>query len=125
MTTLAPLTRGDTFEYSFELSGDWTGAHFSGGVAFTMRTTKPATTVVDDTDAFHQSTVANGEIVFDGAVGTVTITASVTTTWGPRSYFWDLQGIVTGPPDRVYTIDSGSVSVTPDITRSQGQPITP
>lgn len=120
MSKLDPIVRGDTFRYSFTLSDDWTGASFTGGVKFTLRTTAPASSVVSDAGVVHQalSTGGSPEITFSGNVGTILIPASATTTWGARSYLWDLQGVVSGTTPTVYTIDSGTISVTPDITRS-------
>jgi hypothetical protein len=117
MSNLESAVRGDTFRYSFTLSSTWLGSSFTGGVKFTMRLSKPATATVTDADAFHVASVANGEITFVGAVGTITIPASVTTTWEPRSYYWDLQGVVSGTVPTVHTIDSGQIAVTPDVGR--------
>jgi hypothetical protein len=80
-TALAPRVRGDTFVYSFTLGNSWTGASFTGGVKFTLRTRVPSSSVVTDADAVHQATVANGQIAFVGAVGTITIPASATTAF--------------------------------------------
>jgi hypothetical protein len=120
MTALPSQTRGDTFRYSFTLSDTWTGESFTGGVKFTIRLSAPSTSTVTDTDAVHQSasTGASPEITFVGNVGTIVIPAATTTAWVPRTYYWDLQGIVDASPDIVYTIDSGTIKVTYDITRS-------
>jgi hypothetical protein len=56
--------------------------------------------------------------VFSGADGTVTIPASRTTSWPARKLLFDLQGVVSGSPDTVYTIDSGYILILGDITRS-------
>ena len=117
---LDPLFRGDTCKYVFTLSGSWTGASFTGGVKFTLRKTVPRTSEHSDASALHQSSVANGEITFVGAVGTVEIPASMTTNWEPRVYFWDLQGVIAGAVPKVYTIDSGELEVLADIGRGAG-----
>ncbi len=118
MTTLASHRRGDTFSRTFTLSNGWTGATFTGGVKFTVRESIPASSVVTDDGALAQVSVAGGGIVFAAEVGTVTIAASVTTTWPAKRVYWDIQGVVDGSPDQVYTIDSGDISILPDITRS-------
>lgn len=118
MTTLDSHIRGDTFTYSFSLASPWTGATFSGGVKFTLRTSMPASSVTDDNDAVDQASTTDGEIVFSGADGTITIPASRTTSWPARKLLWDLQGVVSGSPDTVYTIDSGYILILGDITRS-------
>jgi hypothetical protein len=121
-TTLVPVSRGDTFVYTFTLGGGYTGATFTGGVKWTLRATVPGVGSVaddpDDSEVVAQASVAGGEITFDGAVGTINIPASATTTWPVKRLYWDLQGVVSGSPDEVYTIDSGSIVVKADITRS-------
>jgi hypothetical protein len=118
MTTLADHRRGDTFVRTFTLASPWTGATFTGGVKWTLRAETPASSVVTDADAAAQASVAAGEIAFVGAVGTITIAASVTTTWPTGSLLWDLQGVVAGTPSVVYTIDEGRILIRPDVTRS-------
>lgn len=118
--TLDPHFRGDTFEYSFTLQSPWTPAMFTGGLRFTLRTAVTASTVVSDDDAVDKASVANGEITFVGQVGTVLIPASRTTTWPHGGkLLWDLQGIVTGAPNKVYTIEDGTVLIRGDVTRLQ------
>lgn len=73
---------------------------------------------VDDSDAMEQASVANGEIVFSGAVGTITIPASRTTLWRTGRIHWDLQGVITGATNVVHTIDDGTISIRADVTRS-------
>jgi hypothetical protein len=116
MSSLAQV-RGDTLIYSFTLSDTWTGASFTGGVRFVMRKTRVPSSTTTDADAFHISSVENGEISFIGNVGTITIAASVTTTWEPVKYYWDLQGVIAGTTPRVFTIDSGFLAVIADIGR--------
>lgn len=118
MTTLDPHRRGDTFEYSFTLGNGWVGADFTGGVKFTLRSAQVASSVVTDTDAIDQASVATGEIVFSGATATVTIPASRTTSWPAKQLYWDLQGVISGATPRVYTVDDGVIAIRPDITRS-------
>jgi hypothetical protein len=118
VTTLDDHRRGDTFVMSFTLGSSWVGSDFTGGVKFTLRSELVDADVVTDTDAVEQASVATGEIVFVGAVGTITIAAARTTAWPTGSLYWDLQGVITGPPVRVYTIDEGELPVRHDITRS-------
>lgn len=116
MTNLADFRRGDTFVYSFTLGNTWVGADFTGGVFFTLRSTIPESSEVTDTNAVAQATDAS-EISFSGAVGTITIPASSTTAWPLGKLYWDVQGVVSGTPDTVYTIDAGEIQIRHDITR--------
>lgn len=116
MTTLPDFRRGDTFEYSFTLTNSWVGSDFTGGFVFTLRESYPASSVTTDADAVYQASVASGEIVFVGAVGTITITDANTATWPAKKLYWDIQGKVTGGPK--HTPDSGEIKILPDITRS-------
>ena len=118
MTTLAEHRRGDTFIYSFTLGNGWVGSDFTGGVKWTLREYEVESSVLDDTDASEQASVAGGEITFVGAIGTITIPASRTTRWPTGSLRWDLQGVVDGATPLVYTIDYGRLPVRGDITRS-------
>lgn len=118
MTTLDPHRRGDTFVYSFVLGGGWTGSDFSGGVKFTLRSSIPDSSTTTDADAIDQASVATGEIVFTGSSGVITIPATRTTVWPATSLHWDLQGIISGTPSIVYTIDDGAIRIKPDVTRS-------
>jgi hypothetical protein len=121
MTTLASVYRGDTFIKSFTLGNSWTGAMFTGGVKFTMRRRPASEAVTSDTDALVTVSTTGGEIEFDvgdDALGTITIPASTTNSWPVGSYYWDLQGVVTGSPNRVYTVDAGEIRVLSDVTRA-------
>jgi hypothetical protein len=122
MTTavkLDPHVRGDTFVYSFTLGNGWTAAMFTGGVKWTLRDGAPSTDIVADSDALAQASVADGQIVFsDTTTATITIPDTVTDAWLTKSLSWDLQGVVTGPPRRTYTISFGSILILPDYTRS-------
>jgi hypothetical protein len=71
-----------------------------------------------DITAISQASTSAGTITFIGAVGTITIPASVTNAWDPGVYLWDLQGVVSGATPAVYTLDSGNLTVTGDITRA-------
>jgi hypothetical protein len=118
MSTLSPHRRGDTFSYSVTLGGDWVFADFTGGMKFTLRRHVPASSVTTDDDATDQATTDDDEITGSGATVTIVIPASRTTSWPAGKLYWDLQGVVTGTPDEVYTIDSGTISIEADITRS-------
>lgn len=118
MTTLDPHRRGDTFVYRFSLGNGWVGADFTGGVKFTLRSSIPNSGTTTDDDAIEQASVAAGEIVFSGATGVITIPASRTTSWPAASLHWDLQGVISGTPDVVYTIDDGAIRIKADVTRS-------
>jgi hypothetical protein len=118
--TLAPHVRGDTFVYSTTLEGGWTAEQFTGGLRFTLRKLIPKSSVVDDSDAnvVAKASIVTGEIVATGVDVTVTIPASVAHGWPATLLFWDLQGVVNGVPNRVYTIAFGEISILADITRS-------
>lgn len=115
MSTLTAI-RGVQFAYTFTLTGDWTGAHFSE-VAWTARTDVPSSSVADDSDAVATATMTDGEITFSDAVGTLTLSASVTRSWPTATLVWDMKGVVaaTGAVER---IGSGLLVITGDITRS-------
>jgi hypothetical protein len=110
--------RGDTFIYATTLGNGWVAADFTGGLKFTLRTAFPASSVVTDVDAVDQASVAGGEIVASGANLTITIPASRTTEWARGRYLWDLQGVVSGTPNRVYTVAYGTIVILGDVTRS-------
>jgi len=118
MTTLDPHRRGDTFVYGFTLGNGWVGSDFTGGVKFTLRSSPAPSATTTDDDAVDQASVANGEIVFSGAAGTITIPASRTNEWPAASLHWDLQGVISGSPDVVHTIDDGAIRIKADVTRS-------
>lgn len=119
MTTKLPdQKRGATFRYTFTLGNSWTGATFTGGVKFTLREQIPASTVHDDADAVDQGSVATGEITFVGAVGTIVFPASRTTSWPAKKLFWDLQGVISGAEPDVKKVDSGTILIDGDVTRS-------
>jgi hypothetical protein len=113
-------TRGDTFSYSTAIGNGWVAADFTGGIKFTLRRRHPASSVTSDADAdvLAQASIANGQIVASGANLTITIPASVTTNWPAGTAYFDLQGVVSGTPNRVYTIASGVITILPDVTRS-------
>jgi hypothetical protein len=115
---LAPHVRGDSFDRTFGLTGEWLGAQFSQ-IKFTIRKKLPATADLD-TDVLAQVTKTGGGIQFDpldDASGFVSIAASVTNLWEPGVYFWELQGTVAGSPQKVYTLESGKLNVVSDLTR--------
>lgn len=117
-TILDPQIRGDDFRYLFTLGNGWTASMFTGGLKFTLRTSEPDTSVVDDSGAIDQASVAGGEISFsDTTHGIVAIPAARVTTWPTGRLLWDLQGVVSLGA-HVYTIDRGTIVVTADITRS-------
>jgi preprotein translocase subunit SecF len=118
VTTLEGHRRGDTFVYSFALGNGWIGSDFTGGVKFTLRDELVEASVTTDDDAVDQASVATGEITFVGATGTITIAASRTTAWPTGRLHWDMQGVISGSPAIVYTIDSGTLPIEPDVTRS-------
>jgi hypothetical protein len=123
---LPPHRRGDTFEYSFTLGNSWQGGDFAR-VLWTLRTSIPAPTVLDDTDAVDTAGTDTGEITFVGAVGTILIPASRTKTWATGQLYWDLQGVIDGPTQRVFTIDppdggQGTIHIYGDITRRTDSP---
>jgi hypothetical protein len=115
---LKALERGDTLARPFALENDWVVADFTGGIWFTVRAQPPALNELDDANAIGQVSVAGGGIVFSTTTeGVVTIAASVTNGWEPGNKYWDLQGVITGPPQRVYTLARGRIAIVGDITR--------
>lgn len=117
-TTLDPQIRGDDFRYDFTLGNGWVGADFTGGVKFTLRDGIPASTVVSDDDAVDQATTDDGDLTITGTAGSIVIPGERTTAWQAKRLQWDLQGTITGTPDRVYTIDRGEILIVGDVTRS-------
>jgi hypothetical protein len=119
VTALAPHYRGDTFDYDFTLGAGWVFADFTGGLKFTLRTRAPSSSTTSDADAVDQATSGGGGITGSGTSGNVLIPASRTTAWPSGRLYFDLQGIVSGTPNRVYTLDSGTITIVADITRAQ------
>jgi hypothetical protein len=121
---LDPQMRGDTFEYSTTLLDGWTVEQFTGGLRFTIRKRYPESSVPDDTDPNVVASVtttpaAAGGIVAAGTAVTVTIPASATKSWPvDKRLPWDLQGIITGSPNRVETLASGHIHIQPDVGRT-------
>jgi len=116
-STKLTAVRGDTFVYTFTITGA-TGTTFTGGVKFTVRQTIPETSEVTDTNALYQGSVTGGQISITGTAGTLTVPASATTLWPVGSWVWDLQGTITGPPVQSYTLAGGRIIVSADVTRS-------
>jgi hypothetical protein len=111
--------RGDEFSYSASLAGGWQSSMFTS-LKFTLRDAIPESSVVDDTGAIDQASVATGEIVFSDATNfTVTIPGSRTTAWPKTKLHWDFQGVIIGLPSRVFTLAFGEITVRGDVTRSQ------
>lgn len=119
MQILPPLARGDTLiTPPFTLINGWVASNFTGGIWFTVRDKPAAADDVTDADAIGQVSVAGGGIVFSSTTeGVATIAASVTTAWSLGNKYWDLQGVITGPPQRVHTLASGRIFVGSDVTR--------
>lgn len=121
-TKLDPHTRGDTFDRSVPLLGDWLCADFTGGFKFTLRRSIPSSSTIDDTGAVDQASTETDDITCEEATCTVAFSAARTTAWPTRTLVWDLQGVITGETeddeDVVYTIDSGTILIVGDVTRS-------
>lgn len=122
-TVLDPQRRGDPFVYKGVLDGGWQNAMFPGGFKFTLRAFLPPTSQTTDTDTFpaggviDQATSAAGEITFSDAVTFfVTFLSMRTTNWPARKLFWDMVGTVDS--GHSYTLDSGTIQILPDVTRS-------
>lgn len=119
------IRRGTEFSYSSSLTDGWTAAMFTGGILFTLRSKLPPSSRLDDTDTLasggemvHQASVANGQITFANDTDfTVLIPAASTHVWPVKRLFWDMQGKVTVGA-RVLDIASGTITVTPDVTRT-------
>ena len=126
-TELAPFTRGTSFARTSVLSEGYNEASFTGGVKFTLRTTIPASTVLDDTGAVAQATEADG-LTFDGdgtaedlCVVTIRFPASATKLWPMAKLVWDLKGTILGvgdDDDEVFQLGSGTLLVLGDVGRS-------
>lgn len=119
-TVLEPHFRGDTFRYGFTLGNNWDGSMLTGGVVFTLRRRLPKNGFDDsDEDVVDQASIAGGEILFAGADGFITIPASRARRWPAVELVWDLQGIVAGSPNQVFTVDRGTIEIAADVTLSQ------
>jgi len=73
-----------------------------------------------DPGVFQKTSPAGGITIDDAANGlaTVTIAAADTSGFaGPRTLYWDVQMDVAATGDKK-TLDSGKLSVSPDVTRS-------
>lgn len=110
--------RGDTFDYSLTLTSPWTFATFTGGMKCTIRTALPESSEVTDSAAMAQATTTAGGITGADAVVRIVFPASVTNLWTVGSHYIDLQGTISGATPLVYTVDSGTIYVTADVTRS-------
>lgn len=111
--------RGDTWTIQFRIQNGWLASQFSG-IKFTVRTKYPASSVTDDSDAVIQKSLGDGIAIDsqDDTLGTVTVPATETQLNTSR-YVWDIQatrGSVS--PQQVYTLNSGDLYVTADVTRS-------
>lgn len=138
MTVLASHRRGDTFGTAqvprrFTLTTPLTGATFTGGVRWTLRSKIPGSSSGGDgfvAQASSEEGEGDGAITFTGegteldpCIGSMTFPASSTAEWPARDLFWDLEGIITGTPpaeDEVITLDSGEIPILPDVTLGPG-----
>jgi hypothetical protein len=115
---LGEVERGDTFRRPITLESPWVLADFTGGIRCTVK----ASLEDDDPGAGQVSltATADGSITFATTTeGTVRFNPSVTETWEPgRRYNWDVQGIVTGSPNDVFTLARGTFRVQADATRT-------
>ncbi len=117
-TTLPELVRGETFDYSFTLL-DWVGSDFTGGVKFIIRKNPPKSTASTNLgpDVICLASTAEGEITFSSAVGTILIHASKTRKWPVGTWYWELEGKVSGANPIVKKIDYGTIQILPDYIR--------
>jgi hypothetical protein len=117
LTTLATHTRGTTFRRTITLGNSYVFANFSA-LYLTVRTSKPTSTITDDTDAgvIGQATLVSGISQDTTTVGTVTIADEVTYDWPTTRVYWDLVGILTN--GERWPLDGGEFSVKADITRT-------
>lgn len=113
--------RGNPFRYSFTLGNGWTGSAFTGGYKIVMRHRGASlpTDQVDDDDAYHISSVANGEITFSGSTGSVYIASEITNAWEPGNYIIASQGLVLGTPDEIYEMEPDLLIVKSDFARGK------
>ena len=104
--------RGDSFEQRLALT---TGiASTFDEVWFTVRSTEPSSSIVDDTDALSSGTLTGGEIVQTGQYEwTVTIN---TPNWPVGRLVYDVQ--VRSGSGQIFTLIRGKMRVYADITRS-------
>jgi hypothetical protein len=107
--------RGTVFRKTWTLSG---AASFYTQIYFTMRVDMPCETVLDDATAFYQGSLVGGQITIDGDTLTVEVPVAVNRLWPNRVFHFDLKGFVdTEDPADAFEIDSGSLTVTGDVTR--------
>jgi hypothetical protein len=117
-TTLDAHFRGDTFIYTGTLAEGYTGLSFTGGMKFTLRRHIPSSGTTTDDAAIAQGSVTTGHITFSGQMVTVTFSGEATNDWPAALLYWDLQGVISGAPDIVQTIDAGTIQIVGDVTRS-------
>jgi len=76
----------------------------------------------NDVDAIIQKTIGNGITVLSAIAGTLEVkiepadTEEINIAGSEKSFVWDLQ--VKTADDDVYTLDSGTLTLTPDVTRA-------
>ncbi len=104
--------RGDSFSRKFFIDNSTTAAFDE--VWFTVRTSEPAASVVDDTAALSSSTLTNGDILATGnKEWTVSIDAP---PWTVGTLYYDVQARTTS--GQIFTLIKGKLRVYNDITRS-------
>ena len=102
------MTRGDTVTLTCTL----TDAEFADGdeVRWTAKRS------IEDLDSAAVISRSGDQVTVDGATATVTINPADTVDLDPVVLRWDWQ--VTTATGDVYTLDAGTLTVRPDVTRS-------
>ncbi len=115
MTKVVDLihVRGDTFSQTLSLTSGLVSAFDE--VWFTVRSSVPADSVSDETDALSSGTLTSGEIAGNGQQSwSVTIDNP---NWPVGRHFYDVQAR-TGS-GQIFTLIRGRLKVFEDITRSR------
>lgn len=114
---MSNLYRGDTKDYLFTVTDGVNPIDVTGWtiwITFKLRETDT------DLEAVMQVSHTVGDNITDsGPGGTFTVSLLATDTdITPGTYYYDIQRVIAGPPEKIRTLEKGKVKIVADITRS-------
>lgn len=120
MSTLPPMKRGDTPKWEIAvLDEDGAPLNLSG---WTIRMTAKRSVTDTDAEAVFQLSTVDGTITLINAAGGIAqaqpLRSSTNTLTEDLTVSWDVQIARDVPTEETYTVDSGTLLIARDITRT-------
>lgn len=119
MSKLDAMRRGDTPLWLITVTQSGTPFNLTG---YTIRMTAKYAVNDSDADALFQLSTTTGEIVITDAAGGLAqarpLRSSTSALTEDKTVYWDIQISKNGSPDVTFTVDSGELLITRDITRT-------